>query len=259
MRISRVAYRFLLLAFPPGVRREFGDDMSAMFANQLDDARSSRGRVARLWILAVADALFHGASERFGVSKPPRRRWRWRSYMRAIYQDLKYAFRIFARQPGVTFVVVMTLALGIGANAAIFSAVHAILLRPLPYDDPDRLVMLWEKRPAESVLDNVVAPADFMDWTTLATSFEGMAALTSLSADLTGTGDPERLRVGAVSPSFFEVFGVAPSLGRSFRHEEGVPGSHRVVLLSHHTWNTRFGRDGSIVGRRLSLSGVPMK
>ena len=255
MRLSRLAYRLLLLAFPTNVRREFGDEMAAMFASQIEEAQSRRGRVARLWLLAVGDALLHGLSERFGAGEPPRRRWR--SLMRAIGQDVKYAIRMFARQPGVTVVVVMTLALGIGANAALFSAVNAILLRPLPYDDPDRLVVLWEKRPAEGVLDNVVAPADFVDWTTLATSFDGMAALTSLSADLTGVGDPERLRVGAVSTSFFDILGIRPALGRTFQPEEAIGGRHRVVILSHHTWSARFGREASIVGRTLSLSGVP--
>jgi putative ABC transport system permease protein len=255
MRVSRLAYRLLLLAFPAGIRREFGEDMAAMFANQIDETRARRASVARLWLLALADALFHGAGERFGARKPPR--WRWRSYMRALYQDVRYACRMCARQPGMTMVVVLTLALGIGANAALFSAVNAILLRRLPYTDPDRLVMLWEKRPAEGVLDNVVAPADFVDWTTLATTFDGMAALMSVSADLTGAGEPERLRVGAVSTSFFEIFGIRPSLGRTFHAEEAVGGRHRVVVLSHHTWHSRFGRDASIVGRSLSLSGVP--
>jgi putative ABC transport system permease protein len=257
MRVSHFAYRLLLLAFPAEVRQQFGGDMATMFARQIDEARSRRGRVAALWLRAIIDALFNGAAERFSrAGKPPGRKRTWRSLVRAIYQDIKYGFRMFARQPGVTFVVVMTLALGIGANAAIFSAVNAILLRPLPYEDPDRLVMLWEKRPAEGVVDNVVSAADFIDWTTLATSFERMAAMMSLPADLTGAGDPVRLRVGAVSPSFFNVFGVAPALGRSFREEEGVAGKHRVVMLSHHTWTSRFGRDGTVIGRQVSLNGV---
>ena len=144
MRISRLAYRLLLLAFPPDVRREFGDDMAAMFANQVDNARPRRGRMARLWILAIADALFHGASERFGANGPPG--WRWRSFMRAISQDIKYGFRMFARQPGVTFIVVMTLALGIGANTAIFSILNGFF-RPLPVANPEHLVVIESMKP----------------------------------------------------------------------------------------------------------------
>ena len=257
MRATLLAYRLLLFAFPAAVRREFGDDMTAMFAKQIEDARARRGSVIRLLIRAAADAVVNGGAERFAPpERNPRPRFRWRFPVGAVQQDVKYALRMFVRQPGVTLVVVITLALGIGANAAIFSAVNAILLRPLPYDDPGRLVMLWEKRPAEGVVDNVVAPADFVDWTKLATSFDRMAALLSLPADLTGTGDPVRLRVGGVSPSFFDVFGVVPSVGRTFREEEGFAGKHRVVMLSHQLWTSRFGRDQSIVGRTLSLNGV---
>ena len=96
--------------------------------------------------------------------------------MHAFLQDLRYALRLLVKQPGVTVIAVLTLALGIGANTAIFSAVDAVLLRPLPYADPDRLVMVWEKRPAEGVLDNVVAPADFLDWSRMNGAFEAMAA-----------------------------------------------------------------------------------
>src|SRR5687768_14709323 len=159
MRVSRLAYRLLLFAFPAGMRREFGGDMAAMFAKQIEEARSRRGRVARLWMRAALDAVVNGGAERFSPAGRTRRpRFKWGSVVRAIHQDIKYAVRMIARQPGMTLVIVMTLALGIGANSAIFSAVNALLLRPLPYADPERLVMLWEKRPAEGVMDNVVAP-----------------------------------------------------------------------------------------------------
>jgi putative ABC transport system permease protein len=258
MRISRFAYRLMLLAFPSEMRREFGSDMAAMFAKQIEEARPRRGRVAGLWMRAALDAIIAGGAERFSPGpRKPRPRFRWRSVVRAINQDIKYALRMIARQPGMTCVVVMTLALGIGANSAIFSAVNALLLRPLPYEEPDRLVMLWEKRPAEGVMDNVVAPADFVDWTKLTASFERMAAMTWVPGDLTGVGDPVRLRVGAVSPDFFDVFGVRPMLGRTFRPEESFVGRDRVLILGHELWISRFGRDPSVVGRLLSLDGVP--
>ena len=113
--------------------------------------------------------------------------------MHAFRQDLTYALRLLVKQPGVTFIAILTLALGIGANTAIFSAVNAILLRPLPYADPDRLVMVWEKRLAEGVLDNVVSPADFLDWSKMNGAFDGIAAMTAMTADLTGSGEPVRL------------------------------------------------------------------
>ena len=177
--------------------------------------------------------------------------------MHAFLQDIKYAFRVLARQPGVTFVAILTLALGIGANSAIFSAVNAVLLRPLPYEDPDRIVMVWEKRQAEGVLDNVVAPADYLDWAKLNASFDGIAAMTSVSADLTGAGEPVRLLAGAVSPAFFDVLRVRPMLGRNFRPEEAIVGQHRVIILSHQLWTSRFGSDAMIVGRNVALNGIP--
>ncbi len=151
--------------------------------------------------------------------------------MRAIKQDLTYAGRLLLKQPGVTFIAILTLALGIGANTAIFSAVNAILLRPLPYADPDRLVMVFEKRLAEGVLDNVVSPADFLDWSKMNGAFDGIAAMSGVNVDLTGAGEPIRLAAGAVSPPFFDVLGVQPALGRNFRTEEAIVGQHRVVIL----------------------------
>jgi putative ABC transport system permease protein len=177
--------------------------------------------------------------------------------MHALKHDIKHAIRLLVRQPGVSIVAVITLALGIGANTAMFSAVDAILLRPLPYEDPDRLVMVWEKRQAEGVLDNVVAPADFVDWAKMNTVFESMAAFAPSSVDLTGVGEPVRLPAGAVSPAFFHVFKVRPFLGRTFGTEEGTVGRHRVVILGHGLWQRRFGSDAAIVGRKLLFNGVP--
>jgi putative ABC transport system permease protein len=266
VRLVTTAYRLLLFAFPADMRREFGDDMTSMFAQQVDETRRQRRSVARLWLLAALDALRHGASERLRASayagalrgmKPPA--GRWRSFMRAFWQDFKYALRMLARQPGVTAVAVVTLALGIGANSAIFSAVNAILLRPLPYDEPDRLVTVWESRPGEGVIDNVASPADALDWARMNSTFEAMAAMTTASVDLTGSGEPEKYFAGAVSPPFFDILRVRPLLGRTFRAEEGIVGKPRVVILGHRLWSTRFGSDASIVGRTLTLNGNPFE
>jgi predicted permease len=177
--------------------------------------------------------------------------------MHALKQDLTYAVRLLVKHPGATVVAILTLALGIGANTAIFSAVNAILLRPLPYADPDRLVMVFEKRLAEGVLDNVVSPADFLDWSRMNGAFDKMAAMSVVNADLTGAGEPVRLATGAVSPPFFDVLGVQPALGRTFRPDEAIVGRHRVVILSHDLWERRFGSDGALVGRTILLNGIP--
>ena len=171
--------------------------------------------------------------------------------------DLRFALRSLGRVKGLAITVIVTLALGIGANAAIFSAVDAVLLRPLPWPEPDRLVMIWEKRPQEGVMNNHVAPADYVDWARSATSFAAITGFTASAADLTGQGEPVRLNAGAISAGFAEVFGVKTVLGRFFRKDEEIVGRHRVVLLNHGLWTERFGADPGIVGRTITLNGIP--
>ena len=258
-------YRLLLLAFPQQVRRQFGGEMAEMFNAQLAESRSRGEHPVTIWLAALGDALRHGLSERVALLRtrqdrlhlggPPIKKT-WGTYVEGFRQDVRYALRLLVKQPGVTTVAILTLALGIGANTAIFSAVNAVLLRPLPYPHADRLVNVWEKRLAEGVLDNVVSPADFLDWSRMQHSFDAFAAMTSTTADLTGMGDPVRLFTGAVSPPFFDALGVNMALGRNFRPEEAVVGQHRVVILSHKIWQERFNSD-SAVGRKILLSGVP--
>jgi putative ABC transport system permease protein len=255
-------YRLLLFAFPRRTRRDDGDEMLRMFEAQLDEARAGGQSVGRVCLHAIADALWHGTSERIALATSRSvtavrefRRWRW--WMHALVQDLRYAARTLVGQPGPSLIAVVTLALGIGANTAIFSAVNALLLRPLPYKDPERLVMVWEKRATEGVFNNVVAPADYIDWAHMNTVFESTAAVWSVTVDLTGSGEPVRLFAGLVSPPFFDVFGISPAVGRSFRPEESTPGQERVAIISHVLWQNRFGSDRNIVGRKILLNGVP--
>ena len=256
-------YRLIVrIAFPARVRRRFGADMVRMFERQLVETRAAGESVVALWMSAIADACVEGAGERVAMLREWRRaagrelgRWRW--WMHAFLSDSRYAMRLLVKQPAVTIIALLTLAIGIGGNTAIFSAVDALLLRPLPYREPDRLVKVWEKRPAEGVVDNVVAPADFLDWVRMNTVFEDMAAYVSITADLTGAGEPVRLAAAGVSPPFFEILRVQPAMGRTFRREEATPGQHRVVILAHSLWQARFGNDPQIVGRKITLNGVP--
>ena len=259
---ERLLYRLLLLAFPARVRRDFGDDMRRMFEDQLlANERAGEGRM-RLWAAATADAVWHGGAERLrpaghGLKAAVRgtRRWRW--WVEALRSDIRYAIRMLLKQPAVALIAIFTLALGIGANTAIFSAVNAVLLRPLPYPEPDRLVTIWERRTAEGTDDNVVSPADFFDWARMQSSFDQIAAHVSSTADLTGVGEPVRLAGAAVTPRFFEVFGVRAMLGRTFLDEEGVRGKDRVIILGHALWTERFGANRNIVGQTISLGGRP--
>ena len=177
--------------------------------------------------------------------------------MDTLRYDLRHALRLMFRQPGTTAIIVLTLALAIGANTAVFSVVHAVLLKPLPYAEPDTLVILWEKRAAEKVMDNSVSPADFLDWARLNQSFSAMAAYSEASLDLTGEGDPERLAAAGVTPAYFDVFGVRALHGRTFEAGEDQAGQNRVVVLSHALWRQRFGADPGVVGRSIVLNGIP--
>lgn len=175
--------------------------------------------------------------------------------MKGIWQDWRYAGRTLRRAPWFTLMAAMTLALGIGANGTIFSIVHAVLLRELPYAAPDALVMVWESRPREGVTNNVVSPADFLDWRTRQQVFDSIAAQWGTQLTLTGVGEVERVGAGNVSASFFDVLGVVPALGRHFSSEEERAGRNRVVMLNHGLWQRRFGGDPHIVGTRLTLEG----
>ncbi|HZB44621.1 MAG TPA: ABC transporter permease, partial [Pyrinomonadaceae bacterium] len=172
-----------------------------------------------------------------------------------LWQDLRYGARKLRKSPGFTLVAVMTLALGIGANTAVFSVVNAVLLRPLPYKDPERLVRLSEY--SEKIPEISVSYPNFLDWREQQTSFELMAAMQPGSYNLSGEGEPERLAGGHVSPEFFKVLGVEPALGRSFTEEENRPGVGRVAVISHSLWQRRFGSDPGILGRALTLNGEP--
>jgi putative ABC transport system permease protein len=164
---------------------------------------------------------------------------------------------MFHRDPWFTAVAALTLGLGIGANGAIFSIVHAVLLRELPYSEPHELVMVWESRPREGVYNNVVSPADFVDWRTRQQVFDNIAAQWARQLTLTGLGDAERVGAGNVSASFFRVLGVAPALGRDFSTDEERTGRNHVVILNHGFWQRRFGGNPGIVGTRITLDGQP--
>ncbi len=175
--------------------------------------------------------------------------------MENFWQDVKYGVRTLGKAPGFTAIAVLTLALGIGANTAIFSAVEAVLLRTLPYADADRLAIIWEDASFAGFPRNTPAPANFVDWKTQNRTFDAMAAIANRSLNITGDGDPERAPSQAVTHNFFSLLGVRPVLGRDFRPEEDVPGAHRVAILSHSLWQTRYGADPDILGREILLNG----
>ena len=169
-------------------------------------------------------------------------------------KDVRYALRTLARRPGFTAVAVITLALGIGANTAIFSVVNGVLLRPFDYPEAERLVALRESN-ASKQPDSQVSPANFLEWQRQNTVFSDLATYRTVSYNLTGDGNPERLLAGRVSSALFKTLGVGPILGREFLPEEDQPGRDKVVIISEGLWQHRFGSDASVIGKSLKLSG----
>ena len=172
-----------------------------------------------------------------------------------LLHDLRYAARLQRKNPGFTIVAVIALALGIGANTAIFSVVNTVLLRPLPYKDPERLVMVWEDASRHGYPRDTPAAGNYSDWRDQNQVFEGMAAIADTSFNLTGSGEPERLEGRRVSANLFPLLGVEPQIGRVFTAAEDQPGGPRVVLLSYGLWQRRFGGDPNIAGQSLTLNG----
>jgi putative ABC transport system permease protein len=175
--------------------------------------------------------------------------------MQTLLQDLKYGLRMLAKSPGFTIITVLTLALGIGADTAIFGVINATLLARLPYSQPDRIVMVWEHHPSRGFPHNSVSPGNFLHWQDANTVFDQMAAFVGIRADLTGTGEPEQIPGQAVTPNLFPLLGINAGLGRTFVAEEGRAGSDSVVVVSHGLWQRRFGGDPDIVGKKIMLGG----
>ena len=172
-----------------------------------------------------------------------------------ILQDLKHAFRLLRKYPGFSLAVVVTVALGLGANATIFGVINAVLLEPLPYTQPDRLVRLWETNLKQNQSESPVSVPNFQDWQRQQTAFEQLAALELATFNLTGRGEPQRIAAARITANLLPTLGVAPALGRSFLASEETPGSNRVVLLSDALWQRQFGGDRSIVNQSVQLNG----
>jgi len=185
-----------------------------------------------------------------------------------LFADLKYALRSFARRPWFTGVLVITLALGIGSNVAIFSVANAVLFRPLPYADPEELALIWTRLPSTNVARSLVSGPDFLDYQQQTTAFEGFAGAMAVAGTITGDGSAEQIMSAYVTPNFFDLLGIGAFRGRTFEPTDAIaidpsafgapspdlpPGT---VMLSHGFWQRRFGGDPSVVGRTIQLDGL---
>jgi putative ABC transport system permease protein len=249
--IRDLAMRVLGLARRGTMERRLDDEMRFhvdMLTEQNIRAGRSPSEARRLALAAF------GGTERF--KDDARDEYRSR-LVDELGQDVRYAVRVIRRNPGFGVAAALTFALGIGASTAIFSVVHGVLLRPLPYKDPERLVVLWERQAGRGNDRNVVSVPNFEAWRSRARSFDGMAALVPSPATIGVVPNPEHVMGADVSPGYFEMLGVAPALGRTFARSEEQNGGADVVVLSDGFWRSHFGADNQVVGRTLSIDGRP--
>ena len=255
-RTTAVAvYRALLWLFPSAFRDRFAADLVELFHDKHRAAKAHGPRaLAAFWIGILTDVIVSAVAERIGgrpYTSPERRG----SRMEALLQDIRYAARIIHRRPALSIVIVLTLALGIGANTAIFSIVNTVLLRRLPYPDADRLVRIWERQLDTGAPERPVRPANFFEWKERSTSFEDVAWSGMGNFILTGDGEPESVPGYRFSANMLDVLGLQPALGRGFREDEARPGAPRVVILGDQLWRRRYAADPGILGRSITLSG----
>ncbi len=255
---AEIRRRLPKLNLPPTREAEIVEELSQHLEEQYQDALSrgateGEARRAVLKDLKLPDSL--GQATKY-VEPIQMGTGRKSNMLADLGQDIHYGLRILRKNPAFTAIAVIALALGIGANSAIFSVVNAILLKPLPYQNPDQLVMIWEEATHLGFPKDTPTPANFLDWRQQSTGFEGMAATSYRSFNLTGVGEPERLDGRRVSANLFDVLGVKPIVGRTFVPQEDKPGT-KVVLLNESLWQRRFGGDSSVVGRALNLNGEP--
>ena len=215
--------------------------MEELFLLRREEARSI-GELAWVWIRALHDVAAVALGEGMTTMKTTQRG----SGMDAWMQDVRYAVRTLGRSPALSLLVVGTLALGIGASTATFSVVNGIMLKPLPYDDPDRLVAVWPEQNFNTAMVRELLAA--------APALESASGISGWTFTLTGAGEPLQVDGARVSPAHFRVLGVQPALGRDFLDEEGLPGSDAVAILSHGLWVRAFGGDPDVIGRTVDLA-----
>ena len=259
----RRVFRALLICYPREFRQAYADDMTALFTDRWAEARRQR-RLLRFWMRTSANLIATGVAERWTARRAAARRRALHhrsALMFGIVQDARYALRLLRRQPAFSLFVVLTLAVGIGANTAVFSVVNRVLLRPLPYPESDRLVRVYGRFDAESgreVAQFSLSNPEYLDYKNHTRALEDVAAFSPNSITVGGSGaEPERVPSANVTANLFNVLRVAPALGRGISADEARPGAPWVVVLSHGYWQTRFGGNPSVLGQVVPLNGTP--
>ncbi len=227
-------YRYLLHFYPASFRAAYGEEICEMFARRRLET-SGVFAVAVLCLGAFFEILLNAGAAHWDILR----------------QDLLYTARALRRAPGFAIAAVLVVALGVGANTAAFSIADFVLIRPLPFAEPDRLVRLWEFPPGYGRTE--LSPADYRDWKRMSTVFETMGVSRGLSVNMIGQGDPELLEGAAMTADVLPMLGVQPLIGRLFTPEEDRSGAPGTLLLSYRLWQMDFGGDTGVVGRKIRL------
>jgi putative ABC transport system permease protein len=253
---------------------EFVDELAAHLAQVYDEARrdgrsDEDSRAAALRLLDESSPWLDAARERARVPVPRRiREWTRKEapvpgerggsvYRLGFMRDARHALRLLVRTPAFSAVAIVTFAVGIGVNTAVFSVVNSVLLRPLPYPDADRITMVWMDNTREGIKEDITSYPNYRDWRDQNSSYAQLAAYSETAFALTGAGEPERLLGAAVTANYFDVLGLQPIAGRLFTQANETEGQDAVVLISHGLWQRRFGGAGDVLGRTITLSTRP--
>jgi putative ABC transport system permease protein len=236
-------YRALLRLLPFDFRSDFGPEMESVFQEQHQEAGRRNGTtgVLRLWWETIVGIFRTAPAEHLAMFR----------------QDAGFALRMMRKSPGFTLAAIVTLGLGIGANSAIFSVVHAVLLKPLPYEHGDRLLTLEQQAPRAGFLNQPFSVAEINDYRSQSHALDGLVEYHNMNFILLGRSEPERVETGVVSWNYFDVFGVKPLFGRAFRPEDEQPGAPAVLMLSYEYWIRSFGGDPTVVNKTFSMNDKP--
>ncbi len=232
-------YNLLLRLYPASFRNEYGEEMRPLFARRLREA-SGIG-VLGLWLGTIGEVLANATAVHLDILK----------------QDLSYTGRGLRRSPGFAITAILIVTLGIGATTAAFSVTDFVLIRPLPFPEPDRLVKMWESTPGYATME--LSAPNYRDWKAAAKSYESMGVYHANAVTMTGAGEPRRLIGQSVSADLFPTLGVAPMIGHTFSADDDRQGAAGTVILSFRLWQTEFGGDPNIVGQNLTFGNAPYR
>jgi len=259
VRDRRLAW-WLVRLYPPRFRRDVGLALVDALEDQMGARRASGASSLGARLPAIADTVGNAFaawidSAGSGAAKPPRPKGR--TVLDKLLQDVRYALRLWRRRPGFALVAIATLALGIGANTAMFTIVHAVLLRPLPYDHADRLASVWGRTPTYP--RGLLSYREYRELRNKPGTFEAVGLYFPQSVNLTGADEPQRLVGSFVTGSFFDTLGLNAERGRLFTEAESAPGTVKpIVVITHQTWQRRFNGDDGAIGTTLTLNGTPV-